>query len=58
MDRGTGTELAAWSGRHTAPDGVPSANAPARDDTLGVLPTGAFADPAFGRPPAPRRQSH
>ncbi|GAB3744072.1 hypothetical protein GCM10027598_78040 [Amycolatopsis oliviviridis] len=45
------TELAAWSGRHTAPDGIPSANAPAWDDTPGVLPTRAFADPALGQPP-------
>lgn len=39
------TELAAWSGRRVAPDGVPSANAPAQDDTPGALPARAFADP-------------
>ncbi|MFK0246020.1 Acg family FMN-binding oxidoreductase [Amycolatopsis azurea] len=44
------TELAAWSGRHTAPDGVPSANAPAQDDTPGALPARAFADPLLGQP--------
>ncbi|WP_037305836.1 Acg family FMN-binding oxidoreductase [Amycolatopsis orientalis] len=44
------TELAAWSGRHTAPDGVPSANAPAQDDTPGALPARAFADPLLRQP--------
>lgn len=45
------TELAAWSGRHTAPDGVPSANAPAQDDTPGALPARAFAEPRLEQPP-------
>ncbi|KAA9160227.1 NAD(P)H nitroreductase [Amycolatopsis acidicola] len=44
-------ELAAWSGRHAAPDGVPSANTPAPDDTPGALPGRPFADPALRQPP-------
>ncbi|GLY38157.1 NAD(P)H nitroreductase [Amycolatopsis sp. NBRC 101858] len=45
------TELAAWSGRHVAPDGVPSRNTPAPDDTPGALRTRAFADPLLAQPP-------
>ncbi|HVV29368.1 MAG TPA: NAD(P)H nitroreductase [Mycobacteriales bacterium] len=44
-------ELAAWSGRHAALEGVPSANAPAPDDTPGALPGRPFADPALGQAP-------
>jgi nitroreductase len=45
------TELAAWSGRHFAPDGVPSRNTPAPDDTPGALRTRSFADPLLAQPP-------
>ncbi len=45
------TELAAWSGRHCAPDGVPARNTPAPDDTPGALRTRAFADPLLAQPP-------
>lgn len=44
-------ELAAWSGRRAAPDGVPSANAPAPDETPGALPGRPFADPRLAQPP-------
>ncbi|OXM45428.1 Acg family FMN-binding oxidoreductase [Amycolatopsis alba] len=43
------TELAAWSGRHFSPDGVPSANTPAQDDTPGALPGRAFAEPQLAQ---------
>ncbi|ADJ47217.1 hypothetical protein AMES_5392 [Amycolatopsis mediterranei S699] len=45
------TELAAWSGRHAAPDGVPARNTPAPDDTPGALRTRSFADPLLTQPP-------
>lgn len=45
------TELAAWSGRHISPDGVPGRNTPAPDDTPGALRTRAFADPLLAQPP-------
>ncbi|WP_370961639.1 NAD(P)H nitroreductase [Amycolatopsis sp. cg9] len=45
------TELAAWSGRHVSPDGVPSRNTPAPDDTPGVLRARPFADPLLTQPP-------
>ncbi|MFI5589510.1 Acg family FMN-binding oxidoreductase [Amycolatopsis sp. NPDC051758] len=45
------TELAAWSGRHFSPDGVPARNTPAPDDTPGALRTRAFADPLLPQPP-------
>ncbi|WP_432844997.1 Acg family FMN-binding oxidoreductase [Amycolatopsis sp. CA-161197] len=38
-------ELAAWSGRHAAPDGVPSRNTPLPDRTPGAIPSRRFADP-------------
>ncbi|QRP42895.1 NAD(P)H nitroreductase [Amycolatopsis sp. FDAARGOS 1241] len=38
-------ELAAWSGRHAAPDGVPSWNTPAMDTSPGTLPARPFSDP-------------
>ncbi|WP_020658939.1 Acg family FMN-binding oxidoreductase [Amycolatopsis benzoatilytica] len=38
-------ELAAWSGRHTSPDGVPARNAPVPDSTPGAVPGRPFADP-------------
>ncbi|TVT16793.1 NAD(P)H nitroreductase [Amycolatopsis rhizosphaerae] len=44
-------ELAAWSGRDAAPDGVPSANVPAPDTTPGALPDRPFADPRLPQPP-------
>ena len=44
------TELAAWSGRHLAPDGVPSRNTPAPDDTPGALRARPFADPMLTQP--------
>ncbi|HVW44849.1 MAG TPA: NAD(P)H nitroreductase, partial [Amycolatopsis sp.] len=43
-------ELAAWSGRHASPDGVPSASAPAPDPTPGALPGRSFADPGLAQP--------
>ncbi|HEY3466346.1 MAG TPA: NAD(P)H nitroreductase [Amycolatopsis sp.] len=45
------TELAAWSGRHLSPDGVPARNTPAPDDTPGALRTRPFADPLLTQPP-------
>ncbi|WP_410582578.1 Acg family FMN-binding oxidoreductase [Amycolatopsis sp. lyj-108] len=45
------TELAAWSGRRFAPDGVPAANAPAPDDTPGAVSPRAFADPGLAQAP-------
>ncbi|WP_033262738.1 Acg family FMN-binding oxidoreductase [Amycolatopsis vancoresmycina] len=44
------TELAAWSGRHFSPDGVPARNTPAPDDTPGALRTRPFADPLLAQP--------
>ncbi|MET8846860.1 NAD(P)H nitroreductase [Amycolatopsis sp. NPDC004625] len=44
------TELAAWSGRHLSPDGVPARNTPAPDDTPGALRTRPFADPLLAQP--------
>ncbi|MEU4518895.1 NAD(P)H nitroreductase [Amycolatopsis sp. NPDC024027] len=44
------TELAAWSGRQFAPDGVPARNSPAPDDTPGALRARAFADPLLTQP--------
>jgi nitroreductase len=43
-------ELAAWSGRRAAADGVPTRNAPAPDDTPGALPGRPFADPELRQP--------
>ena len=43
-------ELAAWSGRRAAPDGVPSKSTPAPDVTPGTLPTRRFADPELSEP--------
>ncbi|SFI76733.1 Nitroreductase family protein [Amycolatopsis sacchari] len=43
-------ELAEWSGRHAAPDGVPSANTPAPDPKPGALPGRRFADPRLAQP--------
>ncbi len=45
------TELAAWSGRHVSPDGVPARNTPAPDDTPGALRARPFADPLLTQPP-------
>ncbi|RSM38103.1 NAD(P)H nitroreductase [Amycolatopsis balhimycina DSM 5908] len=45
------TELAAWSGRHISPDGVPARNTPAPDDTPGALRTRPFTDPLLTQPP-------
>ncbi|RJQ87257.1 Acg family FMN-binding oxidoreductase [Amycolatopsis panacis] len=45
------TELAAWSGRHAAPDGVPARNAPAPDRTPGALPDRPFSDPRLREAP-------
>ncbi|VVJ21768.1 Uncharacterised protein [Amycolatopsis camponoti] len=45
------TELAAWSGRHFSPDGVPARNTPAPDDTPGALRARPFADPLLTQPP-------
>jgi hypothetical protein len=45
------TELAAWSGRHFSPDGVPARNTPAPDDTPGALRGRPFADPLLTQPP-------
>jgi nitroreductase len=45
------TELAAWSGRHISPDGIPARNTPAPDDTPGALRTRSFADPLLTQPP-------
>lgn len=45
------TELAAWSGRHISPDGVPARNTPAPDDTPGALRSRPFADPLLVQPP-------
>ncbi|MGW4059943.1 Acg family FMN-binding oxidoreductase [Amycolatopsis sp. NPDC004747] len=50
-DPGYRTELAAWSGRHLSPDGVPARNTPAPDDTPGALRTRPFADPQLAQPP-------
>ena len=44
------TELESWSGRHLSPDGVPSRNAPAPDETPGALPGRPFADPELAQP--------
>lgn len=49
-DPGYRTELAAWSGRHLSPDGVPARNTPAPDDTPGALRTRPFADPLLAQP--------
>ncbi|UKD57469.1 NAD(P)H nitroreductase [Amycolatopsis sp. FU40] len=38
-------ELAAWSGRHASPDGVPSRNTPLPDETPGALPGRQFPNP-------------
>ncbi|MEV4603630.1 NAD(P)H nitroreductase [Amycolatopsis sp. NPDC049253] len=43
-------ELAAWSGRRVAPDGVPSRSAPMPDPTPGTQPTRHFADPELAEP--------
>ncbi|TNC19338.1 Acg family FMN-binding oxidoreductase [Amycolatopsis alkalitolerans] len=43
-------ELAAWSGRHATPDGVPSFSTPPPDDTPGALPARPFADPGLIQP--------
>lgn len=43
-------ELSAWSGRHAAPDGVPSTSVPAPDATPGALPDRPFADPELAQP--------
>ncbi|MEU7788862.1 NAD(P)H nitroreductase [Amycolatopsis sp. NPDC049159] len=45
------TELAAWSGRHISPDGVPARNTPAPDGTPGALRSRPFADPLLVQPP-------
>jgi len=45
------TELAAWSGRHLSPDGVPADNAPAPDETPGALPGRPFSDPRLDQAP-------
>ncbi|WP_158888133.1 Acg family FMN-binding oxidoreductase [Amycolatopsis anabasis] len=42
-------ELAAWSGRHGSPDGVPAANAPAADPH-GAVAMRQFADPRLRQP--------
>ncbi|MFI5614232.1 Acg family FMN-binding oxidoreductase [Amycolatopsis sp. NPDC051903] len=44
-------ELAAWSGRRAAPDGVPSRNTPLPDGTPGTLPARPFADPELAEEP-------
>ncbi|MEV4603395.1 NAD(P)H nitroreductase [Amycolatopsis sp. NPDC049253] len=44
-------ELAAWSGRRAAPDGVPSRNAPAVDTSPGTLPARMFSDPELPEAP-------
>lgn len=44
------TELAAWSGRRVAAEGVPARNTPAPDDTPGALPGRPFADPLLAQP--------
>ncbi|WP_410622910.1 Acg family FMN-binding oxidoreductase [Amycolatopsis sp. cmx-8-4] len=44
------TELAAWSGRHFALDGVPSRNTPVPDDTPGALRARPFAAPMLTQP--------
>ncbi|MEV4603412.1 nitroreductase family protein [Amycolatopsis sp. NPDC049253] len=46
------TELAAWSGRHAAPNGVPSRSTPPPDETPGTLPSRLFADPELAEAPA------
>ncbi|MFD8496055.1 Acg family FMN-binding oxidoreductase [Amycolatopsis sp. NPDC059657] len=43
-------ELAAWSGRHYAGDGVPSANTPHQDESPGAIPGRGFADPGIRQP--------
>ncbi|MEU5264655.1 NAD(P)H nitroreductase [Amycolatopsis sp. NPDC021455] len=50
------TELAAWSGRHLSPDGVPARNTPAPDDTPGGLRTRPFADPLLAQPPGAKAE--
>ena len=50
------TELAAWSGRHVSPDGVPARNTPAPDDTPGALRARAFADPLLAQPPGAKAE--
>ncbi len=44
------TELAAWSGRHVADEGVPARNTPAPDDAPGALPGRPFAEPLLAQP--------
>ncbi|HWD03251.1 MAG TPA: NAD(P)H nitroreductase [Amycolatopsis sp.] len=44
-------ELAAWSGRRAAPDGVPSRNTPIVDTTPGTLPARQFSDPELAETP-------
>lgn len=43
-------ELAAWSGRHFATEGVPALNVPPPDPTPGALPGRPFADPQLTQP--------
>lgn len=50
-------EIAVWSGRYVAPDGVPAANVPRAGDDAATLPMRRWAEGRLAQPPTPEDEA-